>query len=189
MPAQTSTLSVPQTANMLAVSEATVRRYCRDGTLSANMVTAAGKQDYWAIDRKSCEQVSQARRASGAAIAARDHEATSLMSASEHFAAIVRGLLADQQKALAPPAEELAARAQAQDHRDELLEQMNDRLADHPQLHDLIGQLAAARRDLAARDREIARLEEELAAERRTTWWQRLISAVWRGRSPDRPTY
>jgi len=174
MSAQTGPLSVPEAANMLAVSEATVRRYCRDGTLSANMEPADGKQDYWAIDRESCEQLSQARRASGAAVKPSEHDRRLMLSGSEHFAEIVRSLLADQQRALAPAAEEVQARADADAERDHLLAQMSDRLREQPQLHELISKLARARQQLDHAEAEITELKEELALERGKTWWQKL---------------
>jgi len=168
---------------MLGVSEPTVRRYCRDGILSANMVPADGKQDYWAIDPDSCEQLSRARRASGAAIKPSDHDRTLMLSGSEHFADIVRSLLAEQQRALAPAAEEVQARSAADARHDQLLAQLTTRLGEQPQLHELIAKLARARAELdqaraqvAERDREIRDLKEELTLERGKTWWQRLRS-------------
>lgn len=178
MSAQNDTLSVPEAAKLLSLSEPTIRRYCRNGTLAANMVPADGKQDYWAIEREACEQFSQARRASGAAVASSEHDPTTMMSAisvSEHFAVIVRSVLADQQKALAAPPEEIQARIEAEQARDQLLREMNERLAEQPQLHDLISQVGSLQRELQEREREKAHLQEELAAERRTTWWQRLL--------------
>lgn len=156
---------------MLGVSEATVRRYCRDGILSANMVPADGKQDYWAIDAASCEQLSQARRASGAALKSSEQHPTVMLSASEHFADIVRSLLTDQQKALTPAAEEIQARADADTERDRVLADIAE---SQPRIYDLIAKVARARQQLDHAQAEISQLKEDLAVERRKTWWQKL---------------
>lgn len=68
----------------------------------------------------------------------------------------------------------LEDQSEGEQRRDELLDGIQDATG---KVHvELLQQLAALRRE---KDAQIARLEEELAAERRTTWWQRLL-----GRSP-----
>lgn len=48
-------------AEKLAVSEASVRRYCRQGKLQARKVSAEGRQDPWVIDADSLQEFMETR--------------------------------------------------------------------------------------------------------------------------------
>jgi len=190
-------LSVKQAAAILGRDPVNIRRYCQDGPLRARKVRDERGREVWRISPVSVQDLLDSIQLSQQT---KPGPGLSPHSSPEFVKSLVQDAAAAVAADIAVAWEPLKASIQTFAHQQkaleagtaahtEILTAVNDYLAQQPQVYDLIGQLAAARRDLAARDREIARLEEELAAERRTTWWQRLISAVWRGRSPDRPTY
>ena len=54
-------ITVEVAAEKLAVSEASVRRYCRQGKLQARKVSAEGRQDPWVIDADSLQEFLETR--------------------------------------------------------------------------------------------------------------------------------
>ena len=154
-------ITVDEAAVTLAVSPATVRRYCRQGKLHARKVHTEATQDGWAITASSVQSFKRllaARMDNSKLAAVSNHAHLSVIdSALEKFTSAIRTELAEHKRALMPSQREL----QDRESRDNQIEQALDLQAQRmEQFAQALGQLEAQRDRLRE---ENERLRAELA--------------------------
>lgn len=151
-------LSIRQAAERLDCHPDTVRRAILQGRLEGSKVRGQFGQE-WRVSRQALEDYIRADGASDSV-----HTA-----AQGSLSQLIEGPMQDLAEGMHKVHRGLEDHTDAEQRRDEVLEGIQEKTE---KVHvELLQQLAALRRE---KDAEIARLEEELAAERRTTWWQRL---------------
>lgn len=179
-----SGLTVREVATMSGLHVQTVRKYIRDGELSAHKIQGAHGPE-WRVSTEDAEAL--AREQETESVQGEPDLSRTHSMLTEMMARITD--LQDAQKALLPAPEETEARAERgrrieealagnADRIRELAEELGEVRAERDTLREDLestqAERDAAREELAAARERIEQLEAELAEERERSWWERL---------------